>query len=483
MNGQSPGSFVFGLSNLSGAAFVVAAALVLAAVALRNLICIAQLLGAIWVFKRRPPIATKPTELWQRTAEMAPRVAVIAAAYNEELSITSSVRSLLSLLYPDFELIVVNDGSPDRTIGVLIQEFGLVASERQPTASLHRTAIKAVYTSPDHPNLVVIDKANGRKADAVNAGISYANAELVCVIDADSVIDPEGLLRAVEPFRFDDGSLLAVGGSIRVANGCSVLEGHVEAIGVARSWLPRFQALEYFRAFLCARVTNARFGVMLLISGAFGVFRRDVLVGIGGYKHDTVGEDLEVLVRMLRRSREAGTRGRAEFLPEVCCWTEVPETLAGLRNQRTRWQQGAIETLAFHKRMLFNPRYGRLGMVAMPMLLLEDLVGPLLELAGYILMPLGYALGFLSLEFTLLFFGLTIVTGTILSAGGLLVEEWQLRPTPGARNLLRLIAAAVLENFGYRQAIQIFRLRGIYHYLRGNTAWAAVPRTGFSATN
>lgn len=468
------------LGDLTGAAIAAAAWLVLGAVALRNLICITQLFAAIWIFKTRTRIAAKPAELWQRSAETAPRVAVIAPAFNEELTISSSVRSLLSLLYPDFELIVVNDGSTDRTINVLIQEFGLIASDRQPTAELHRTAIFAVYVSPDHPNLIVIDKANGRKADAVNAGISFADAELVCVIDADSVIDPEGLLRAVAPFRFDDGSLLAVGGSIRVANGCSVVEGHVETIGVARAWLPRFQALEYFRAFLCARVANARFGVMVLISGAFGVFRREILVAIGGYDHATVGEDLEVLVRMLRRTREAGARGHVEFLPEVCCWTEVPGTLKGLRNQRTRWQQGAIETLVSHRRVLFNPRYGRLGLVAMPMLALEDLIGPLLELAGYVLMPLAYALGYLSLEFTLLFFGLTIVLGTILSAGGLLVEEWQLRPTPGARNLLRLIAAAVLENFGYRQAIQVFRLRGVYHYLRGNKAWAAVPRTGFA---
>lgn len=317
---------------------------------------------------------------------------------------------------------------------------------------------------------------------AVNAGVSFADGELICVIDADSVIDPEGLLRAVEPFMADNGSLIAVGGSIRVANGCEVSEGHIVQVGVASAWLPRFQTIEYFRAFLAARVAFARLSLLLLISGAFGVFRRDALLEVGGYKHNTVGEDLEVLVRMQRFMCEQGRPYKVAFLPEICCWTEVPTTLAGLRNQRTRWQQGAIETLIAHRRMLFNPRYGRLGLIAFPLLALEDIIGPVLEFLGYLVIPLGLILGLLDAEAAVLFFLLTCVFGTIISAGSLLLEEWQLRPTPKTRDFARLAIAAVFENFGYRQILQVFRLRGIWHFARGNTAWAAVPRVGLSAS-
>lgn len=465
------------VSDIGFMAFVWA---VLIAVALRNLICVFQLAGAFWYFRQKPKATVSTLELTQHMAGFAPHVAVIAPAYNEELSIASSVRSLLGLHYPALEIIVVNDGSTDGTVAAMIQEFGLKPIVRNIETHLHRTRVKALYQSPDYPQLLLIDKENGRKADAVNAGISYAQSELVCVIDADSVIDPEGLLRAVQPFRFDDGSLIAVGGSIRIANGCIIDDGHIQSIGVSREWLPRFQSLEYFRAFLCARVTNAGLGSLILISGAFGVFRWDLLVEIGGYHHDTVGEDLEVLVRLQRHIRETQRNARVEFLPEICCWTEAPSTWAGLRNQRSRWQQGALETLVAHRRLLFNPRFGRLGLVAMPMVVLEDLIGPLLELLGYLLLLIAYFLGILSVEYALLFIALTFVFGTALSAGGLIIEEWQLRPTPGAKNLGRLIVAAVFENFGYRQAIQFFRVRGIWLYLRGNKDWAAVPRVGFT---
>jgi cellulose synthase/poly-beta-1,6-N-acetylglucosamine synthase-like glycosyltransferase len=453
-----------------------------ATVILRNGVAVIQLLLAWWVARREAPPSTDFLHLWQRAEAHAPRISVIAPAFNEELSIVQSVRSLLSLQYPDLELVVVNDGSKDATAERMIETFDMVPVERVVSRALHNTRVRAFYQSKIYPNLVFVDKENGRKADAANAGISYSSGELICVIDADSVIDAEGLLRAVEPFMDSDGSVIAVGGSIRVANGCTIKDGHVVKIGTGTAWLPLFQTLEYFRAFLAGRVASAHLSMLLLISGAFGVFRREAVVAAGGYKHDTVGEDLELLVRLQRIEREAGRSHEVVYLPEICCWTEVPSSLKGVRNQRTRWQQGALETLVTHRQMLFNPRYGRLGMVAFPLLALEDFIGPIVELLGYILIIAGLVFGILDPVVALVYLLLTCVFGSVMSTGALMLEEQQLRPTSSPRDLAWLLAAAVLENFGFRQLIQYYRLRGLYHFLRGNEMWAAVPRTGFNNT-
>ncbi|MBS0255963.1 MAG: glycosyltransferase family 2 protein [Proteobacteria bacterium] len=449
-------------------------------VMIRNVICVAQLAIAGWVFATRLRPESSAYGLWRRQEAFAPPVSVLAPAFNEELTIAESVRSQLSLQYPDFELVVINDGSKDDTIGVLKREFDLHVVHRSAPVALHQTRVKAVYASHSYPQLLVIDKENGRKADAINCGISYSRHALICVIDADSIIDPDGLLRATEPFMFDDGQLIAVGGSIRIANGCDISGGFVNRIGTPKGWVARFQCLEYFRAFLAGRVAFSALSILLLISGAFGIFRRDIVMAVGGYKHDTVGEDLEILVRMQRHMRELRQPCRVEFLPDVCCWTEAPANLKGIRNQRSRWQQGALETIVNHAKMLGNPRYGRIGMVAMPLMIIEDLIGPPIELVGYLVLPLGFWMDVISWQVAAAFLCLTAVFGTALSVGALALEERQLRPSPTAKDLAMLAMAAFLENFGYRQVNLLYRLRGIWQYLKGNTTWAAVERVGFA---
>lgn len=450
-----------------------------AVIIVRNAVSTLQLFGAAWAFKRRIKPAKRSTDLWSRYEDLSPPVSVIAPAFNEELSIVDSVRALLALQYPAHEVVVVNDGSGDGTLETMISEFDMAPSDRQQIVALQHTRVLGVYESKKHPNLLLVDKENGRKADAANAGIGFAQMPLVCVIDADSIIEPDGLLRSTEPFMTDDGSLVAVGGAIRIVNGSAVRSGHIEAIGLSPRWLPRFQVVEYMRAFLTARVANAELGMLTLISGAFGIFKRSVVVEIGGYRHDTVGEDLELVIRIHRHMREQRRKYRMAFVPEVVCWTEAPETLAGLRNQRSRWEQGALETLVCHRRMLLNPRYGRIGLVAMPLLVIEDLLGPIMELAGYLLIPACYGLGLLSPELALAFLSLTFVYGTAISIGTLALEERQLRRTPSAADLGRIALASLLENFGYRQINLWFRLRGMWRFLRKDTAWAAVPRVGF----
>lgn len=449
-------------------------------VSIRNLISVIQLVLAARVFQTRIRPASRSYELWSRYADLAPPVSVIAPCYNEELSIADSVRALLALEYPDHEVVVVNDGSRDGTLARLIDEFAMHRIEREQLAVLQKTRILGVYASVRHPNLLLVDKENGRKADAVNAGIGFATAPLVCVIDADSIIEPDGLLRGTEPFMSDDGSLVAIGGTIRIANGSIVQGGHVRQVRLPPGWLPRFQILEYLRAFLTARIANAELGMLLLISGAFGIFRRSVLVEIGGYRHDTVGEDLEIITRIHRHMREQRRPYRVAFVPEVVCWTEAPSDWEGLRNQRSRWEQGALETLVKHRRMLFNPRYGRVGMVGLPLLVIEDVLGPPCEIFGYLVLPLLYLLGLTSGEVVLAFFSLTVLFGVAISLGTLALEELQLRRTPRARDLLLLAAAALFENFGYRQANLVFRLRGMWRYFRKDSSWASAARAGFA---
>lgn len=447
----------------------------------RNAVSVFQLAAAAWVFATRVKPGKSATELWQRYGDLALPVSVIAPAYNEELTIVQSVKALLALEYPNHEVIVVNDGSKDDTIGALVKGFDLQECHREQIAVLQKTKVLKTYRSRRFPNLLVVDKENGRKADAVNTGIGFARTPLVCVIDADSIIEPDGLLRAAEPFMHDDGRLMAVGGTIRIANGCEVEGGAMRKIGVTKEWVPRFQIVEYLRAFLTARVANASCNTLLLISGAFGMFRRSVLLDIGGYRHDTVGEDLEVVVRIHRLMRERREDYSVQFVPDIVCWTEAPANLAGLKNQRARWQQGALETLSSHRRMVFNPKYGRIGLVGMPQLMLEDIIGPPAELIGYLVVPAAVLLGLLDPVIALAFLAITVVFGTALSFGTLALEEIQLRRAPSARDLARIGAAALVENFGFRQVNLLYRCRGIRSFLKKETAWAAVPRAGFNA--
>ncbi|ROT94069.1 glycosyltransferase family 2 protein [Altererythrobacter sp. FM1] len=449
-------------------------------VALRNLVALAQLLIAAWVFLTRVKPGDGARDLWHRYADLALPISVIAPAFNEQLSIVQSVKALLALEYPEHEIIVVNDGSKDDTLGELLRSFDMYEAQATQIAALQHTKILGTYRSRRYPNLLVVDKENGRKADAANAGIGFARTPLVCIIDADSIIEPDGLLRAAEPFMYDD-RLIAVGGAIRIANGCTIKDGSLQKIGIAKEMVPRFQIVEYLRAFLMNRVANAHTNTLTLISGAFGLFRRSTLVEMGGYRHDTVGEDLELVVRMHRFMRDNRREYRIAFVPDIVCWTEAPAALQGLDNQRARWQQGALETLQHHRGMIGNPRYGRIGLLALPQIVLEDILGPPAELLGYLVLPAAALLGLLDPMMAVAFFFVSVVFGCVLSVGTLVLEEQQLKRTPSARDLLRIGMAAVVENFGYRQINLWYRLNGMRRFFRKDSTWAAVPRAGFTS--
>ncbi len=412
------------------------------------------------------------------STEALPPVTLIAPAYNEEATCVESTRAFLSIDYPNVEVLVVNDGSGDATMERLHEAFDLEGAARPPTASLDTESVRGVYQSQIHPNLWVIDKENGGKADALNTGINYCNSPLFCAMDADTLVEGEGLIRLVRPF-LKDRSTVAVGGIVRVANGCTVQSGRVTDVSLPRQWLPKLQVLEYLRAFFFGRVGWDALGAMLIISGAFGLFRRETVVEVGGYRTDTVGEDMELVVRMHRHLREEGTDYRVRFVPDSVAWTEVPSTYRVLQSQRDRWQRGLADTMVRHQRMLFNPRYGVVGTVAYPFFYVLETFGPVLEFLGYVIFAIALAKGAISGPFAITFFLVAFMLGAALSSIAVVLEELTFRRYRDTGELLQLMTLPLVETFGYRQLNAWWRLKGLWSYFRNEKSWGTMERSGF----
>ena len=444
---------------------------------LQNGIYLIQLGLAAAALIETPPAASGGL-LWRRYSDAAPPIALLAPAYNEAMTIAESVRSLLSLHYPSFEVIVVNDGSRDETLQVLIDMFELRPIQRHYELAIDHAPIRGVYGARHQPRLIVVDKENGGKADALNAGINVSRAPIFCSMDADSLLEPDALLRAVRPFVEDPERTVAVGGTVRIANGCTISHGRVVEVRPPRNLLALLQTVEYLRAFLMARLAWSRINALTIISGAFGLFRRARVIEAGGYTHGTVGEDMELVVKLHRLMRDKGLPYRIAFVPEPVCWTEAPEDLRVLGRQRARWHRGALETFERHSDVLIKPRYGRLAVVGFGYILLVDVLGPIVELLGYLLIPMFWAAGVLSTEYLLAFLAVSFAFGVVISVGALALEESELRRFPRARDLVLLTAVAVLENFGYRQLNNLWRLRGVWQYLRRSQSWGTMTRKG-----
>jgi cellulose synthase/poly-beta-1,6-N-acetylglucosamine synthase-like glycosyltransferase len=404
-------------------------------------------------------------------------ISLVVPAHNEELSIVESVKSLLATRYATFEVLVVNDGSGDSTLERLIEAFDLRPVERVPRSEIASAAVRSVYASPVEPRLIVVDKENGGgKADALNAGLRYARFPLFCAIDADTILDQDALSRLVYPFQAD-ASTIACGGIVRIVNGSRVANGAVVDVRAPRSMLVNLQILEYLRAFLCGRTGWSRMKMLLIISGAFGLFDREVVIAAGGYSLATITEDAELVVRLHRHCLEEGRPYKMAFLADPVCWTEAPRELAGLTRQRDRWQRGLVQTLVMHRGMIGRRRYGRIGLVAMPYLLVFEVLGPFVEL-----LALAWLLtAFVVLQSTTVPFELvvgSIAYGLVLSLGAVVIEERAFRRYHRWRDLARIVLAAVIENFGYRQWQMLLRVRGVLRF-RMDVGWGTIPRTGF----
>jgi cellulose synthase/poly-beta-1,6-N-acetylglucosamine synthase-like glycosyltransferase len=415
-------------------------------------------------------------DLPQIHAGLEPPITILAPAYNEGVTIAASVRSLLQLVYPAYEVVVINDGSRDDTLAVLQREFDLVPFPEACRDRLPCRPIRAVYASSTYPNLRVIDKENGGKADALNAGINLARYRLFCCMDADSVLQRDSLSRIVQPF-LEDPRTVACGGTIRVANGCRVRDGSLISAGLPRSLLARMQIVEYLRAFLFGRLGWMPLNALLVISGAFGLFDKETVVAVGGYRTDTVGEDMELVVRLHRVLREKGREYRVAFIPDPICWTEAPEDLRTLKNQRVRWQRGLAESLMLNRGLLFSRRGGTPGWVAFPFMLAFEMFGPALELVGFGFMSVCFWSHQISAAAWWAFLLVAIGLGVLLSTSGLLLEELAFHAYPRLRDLFGLFMMALAENLGYRQLNAYWRLIGLYRWLRGGKAqWGTMVR-------
>ena len=412
-------------------------------------------------------------------SDYVPPVSMVVPAYNEEATIADSVRSFLALRYPLHEVVVVNDGSKDSTLETLQREFDLCASDRSVRAQLKTAPVRGVYAAPSE-HLIVVDKENGGKSDALNAGICAAQYPLVCCMDADVILNEDALLRIARPM-IESSDVAAVGGIIRVANGCEVEKGILKEAKLAKAPLPNFQQAEYLRAYLASRTAWSKLNCLLIISGAFGLYRRSDMIFLGGYAHGTVGEDMELITRGHRILRENDRRYRISFIPDPVAWTEVPDSLRVLRRQRDRWHRGLIDTLVRHRKMLFNPRYGTVGLLAMPYFLLFEFLGSVIEIFGYFAFVVGLLLGVINLQFAIAYFIAAVGLGTLLSTAAILLQALCIERTVRWRDAGILLAYANLENFGYRQINSFWRVMAMVSFLRKDSDWGAMERKGFSA--
>jgi cellulose synthase/poly-beta-1,6-N-acetylglucosamine synthase-like glycosyltransferase len=407
-------------------------------------------------------------------------VSILVPAYNEELSIVASVRSFLDLQHTQFEVIVVSDGSKDATVQQLIEAYDLIALPVEfYQVSIPTQAVKRFFRSKMYPNLTVIEKENGGKADALNAALNQSRYPLVCAVDADSILDGEALLRTIL-FFIEDETVVAVGGTIRPLNGTEVKQGQVRNLYMPSGWIERFQILEYGRAFYSGRMGWLGLDTLLIISGAFGVFKRDALLAIHGYATDTITEDMELVLRLHRHYLEAGTPYRIRFTPDPLCWTEVPSSMQVLRRQRNRWHRGLIETLWKHRRMTLNPRYGRLGMIVIPYFWLVEAFSPIIEVLGYAFLPISYLLGWLWPEFALWFLLFSVLYGVFLSAMTVGLELLLIRRYTRMRDRLLLLSCCLLEFFGYRQIVSVERFMATFQIAKKRGQWGVMQRKGIS---
>lgn len=415
---------------------------------------------------------------------LTPPISMIVPAHNEERSVIDATESFLSLDYPELEVIVVNDGSTDETMARLRQHFQLIASDIVYVQEVPCRHVRGIYVSRVQPKLLVVDKEpGGSKADALNAGLNAASFPFICVVDADSILEKDALLRIMVPVQDDPGHVIATGGIIRVLNGAVVSRGQLVEVRLPRRWFEVIQVIEYLRAFLIGREGWAKFNLLLIISGAFGVFRRDLVRKMGGYRSGAIGEDIDLVIRLHRYLQGAKIDYRIHFVPDPVCWTEVPSDLRSLARQRARWQSGSLDVLWKNRDMLFRPRYGIIGCLALPYHWLFELLAPVIETMGYTTMVLAGVSGKLSREFFILFILYGYAFATLISIGAVLQEEVTYRRYNNWRDVARLIFYCFVEHFPYRQIHMIWRLQGLWQYIRGDTAWREMKRAGFATQN
>jgi len=412
-----------------------------------------------------------------------PPISILVPAYNEELTIIENVRSLLSLNYPEYEVIVINDGSGDETLNVLINEFNLQLSHHAAVRPVLNTGkVRSVYYNPAYPHLYLIDKDNGGKADSLNAGINLSHYPLIASIDADSLLEKDALIRIARVYMENPEETVAIGGDIRIANGCKIEDGIVSEIRLPNKLLPMLQSIEYLKAFLGGRIGWSAINGLIIVSGAFGVFRKDYVIKVGGYRGGYPGEDMNIIIKLHKYMLENKLPYRVAFCPDAVCWTQAPDTWKILGSQRRRWGRGNLKNMIEYGRyMVFRPKYKIFGLVTLPYNILFETLNPyfritgLLALIGYVLMDMTQA------NILLIYGALNILYGFLLGIGALLLEEIAFRRYPRFQDIVKMLFYTILMFFGYRQIGVIWRFLGHIEYMRNNNSWGTMTRTSWKA--
>lgn len=416
------------------------------------------------------------------TSPEAPSISIIAPAYNEGATIIDNVRSLLSINYSRLEVIIVNDGSRDDSLPKLIGAYELERIDYFINQHIPTKPVKAVYRSrnPVFRKLMVVDKENGGKADALNVGVNISTNTYFICIDVDCILEQDALLRMAKPFlESNTARVIATGGVIRIANSCVVEDGRLVKVNLPSGMLPRMQTLEYIRAFLLGRMAWSRLNGLLLISGAFGAFDREIVIRCGGYSTRTVGEDMELVVRMRRYMEERKLPYKVTYIPDPLCWTEAPSTFKILGRQRNRWARGTFETLLTHRKLFFNPRYKLLGMVSYPYWLFFEYMAPIIEFLGLLAFLVFLITGEIHWPFFMLLIGAVLLFGWLYSTFAVLMEAMTYNQYKRRRDMFRLLFAAIAEPFIFHPAIILSSLKGNWYLVRKKTAWGEMTRKGF----
>ena len=405
-------------------------------------------------------------------------ISLIIPAFNEQENIVQNIKSLMTINYPMFEIIVVNDGSTDKTGELVVNAFHMHKIETSIRYQIPTEKIEAVYFSKKYPNLLYVQKKNGGKSDALNAGINISRYPLFTCLDADSRLEKDALLRLSMEFIKDSRTVVA-GGLVRIANGSKIVNGELKGFSMPKKIIERFQIVEYYRSFLMGRVFWSASNSLLIVSGAFGLFRKQTVIDVGGYKRNTIGEDMEIVVRIHRYMKKQRKKYRVKFNEFSICWTQGPMSMKDIRSQRRRWQIGLMDTLISHIGMTLNPRYGFVGLLSVPYNWIFELFGAVVEVIGYFLIPFTLIMGELNMFFFVIYFLLSVALGVILSEGSLVLEQYTHRAAMNAKQSISISVYAILENFGYRQMITVFRVEGIIKYRKLRKTWGKIKRKEF----
>ncbi|AFK05752.1 glycosyl transferase family 2 (plasmid) [Emticicia oligotrophica DSM 17448] len=417
------------------------------------------------------------------SSELAPSISIIAPAYNEGLTIVENVRSLLSLHYLKYEIIIINDGSKDDSLEKLIKAYELERIPYTPLLGKFQTQpIKNVYQSKSKifSKLTVIDKENGGKSDALNAGINLAQYEIVCCIDVDCILEQDSLLKMSKLFMEEtDRKVIAAGGVIRVANSCKFQFGKITEVNLPKGLLAKMQVLEYSRSFLLGRLAWSKLNGLLIISGAFGLFDKEILIKAGGYSTNTIGEDMELVIRMRRYMEETGSLYTVVYSPDLLCWTETPESIQLLGKQRKRWTRGMIQSLKAHKIMFLNPEYSFIGTISFTFWVIFEWAASIIEFFGILLFPFLLLFGVINWMYFLSLLACVCVYSWMFSLWALYIEE-QIFHQYQLKDLVKLIGCALIEPFVYHPLITWFSIEGNYAQLMSQkNTWGDMQRKGF----